>query len=152
MSWTCSSLLRNTPSVISSSSRLAARPVSLSTVLTTVGSASDLNWTGERLTATEMCLRPFRRLGAGRPQHPFADLVDQADFLRERDEQRGADGPVLGMIPADQRLEAGDRLARSIDLRLVDDPQLAFLERDAKVRSISCRSRAASCISGAKKR
>ena len=33
-------------------------------------------------------LRPLRRFGAGGPQHPFADLVDQADFLSERDELR----------------------------------------------------------------
>jgi hypothetical protein len=79
-------------------------------------------------------LRPFGRLGAGGPQHPFADLVDQPDFLGERDEHRRADRPVLGMVPADQRLEPGHRLARGVDAGLVDDPQLALLERDAKVR------------------
>ena len=46
----------------------------------------------------------------------------------------GLIGPMLGMIPADQRLEPGDRLARGVDAGLENDPQLALLERDAQVR------------------
>ncbi len=40
---------------------------------------------------------------------------------------------MLGVVPSDQRLEPGDRLARGIDRGLVDELQLLFLERDPKV-------------------
>ena len=102
--------------------------------MTVDGSDGALNWIGDRLTATDTCCGPFRGFRAGGSEHPFADLVDEPDFLGERDEQRRADRPLLRMVPADQRLEPGHRLARSVDAGLEDDPQLALLERNAQVR------------------
>ena len=53
-------------------------------------------------------LRPGRRVGAGAVDHPFADRDDQAELLGERDEIARRDQPAHRMLPADQRLEAGD--------------------------------------------
>ena len=83
-----------------------------STIRTIVGSACDLNWTGDRLTATVICCRPFGRLGAGGPQHPFADFVDQADFLGERDELAGLIGPCSGWS---QRISASNPVTASLE-------------------------------------
>src|SRR6476620_7242053 len=41
---------------------------------------------------------------------------------------------MIRVVPANQRLEPRDRLARSIDLRLVDDAKLLFFDGQAKVR------------------
>ena len=38
------------------------------------------------------------------------------------------------MIPADQRLEAGDLFARGIDARLIGEVQLALFQRNPQVR------------------
>ena len=77
--------------------------------------------------------RPFDGLGAGSPQHPFADFVDQPDFLGQRDEQGGADRAMFRMVPANQSFETDRLFARSIDLGLVDDPELSLLKRHAQV-------------------
>ena len=45
----------------------------------------------------------------------------------------GEIGPAGRVVPADQRLEAGDLLARGADDRLIGDPQLAAVDRLAKV-------------------
>ena len=59
-------------------------------------------------------LVPARRLAAGGAQHPFADLQDQAALLGDRDEDRRRDGAALGMLPAQQRLEADDLAGRQL--------------------------------------
>ena len=55
--------------------------------------------------------RPGRGLGAGGAQHPFAELVDQAGVLRDRDEFGRRDHAAFGMAPAQQRLAAGHLVA-----------------------------------------
>src|SRR5690348_7804992 len=62
-------------------------------------------------------LRPSCSLLAGSSKDPLADFIDEADFLGERNEDDRADEAVLGMMPADQRLEAGYCFARCIDAR-----------------------------------
>src|SRR6188472_1549837 len=79
-------------------------------------------------------VRPFCRLGTGSPQHPFANLVDEADFLGERDEFGWAYRPAFWVIPADQRLEAGNLFARAIDARLIGQVQLSLFHCDPQVR------------------
>ena len=78
-------------------------------------------------------LRPVCGFGASGAKHPFADFVDEAEFLGERNERRGTDRAVLRVVPADQRFEARHVLGRSVDARLVDDAQLFFLDRHAKI-------------------
>ena len=97
---------------------------------------------GQRAAAAQACL-----------QHPFADRHDQADFLGERDELVGRDQPALGMVPAQQRLEAGDLAGLQVDERLVVELELAAWR--ARLRRSSSSSRRAcmrASISGSKKR
>ena len=48
------------------------------------------------------------RLATGLAQDPAADRHDQAHLLGERDEGVGAEHAALGVVPAQQRLDAGD--------------------------------------------
>jgi len=61
---------------------------------------------------------PARGLAAGCPQSPCADLADHAVLLGKRDEGVRRNEAVLGMLPAEQRLEA-EHLAVDLGLRLV---------------------------------
>ena len=70
----------------------------------------------------------MRRLGAGARQHHLADLADQAELLRRRDEAVRRDQPAHRMPPAEQGLEAADLARPDIDQRLVED--LEFLLHD----------------------
>ena len=72
---------------------------------------------------------PARRFSAGGAQYPFANLQNEPAFLGDRYEHGGRNGTALGMVPAQQRLEAGYRAALNIDLRLIDDPQLIARNR-----------------------
>ena len=120
-------------SVISSSSRSGARPEAASAPTTTCTRPGLRNCTGERLTATLRSPGQFAAVGAGLPDHPFADRHDEADLLGERDERAGRHHAVLGMVPADQRLEAADLVAREIDDGLVVQLELAGRQRLAQV-------------------
>ena len=102
-----------TVSVISSSSRSGARP--------------DARERARRPICTQIRAAELRRrevdgdLEVGRPlarpcaqacaEHPFADRDDQADLLGERDELGRRHHALLGMVPADQGLEAADLVA-----------------------------------------
>ena len=70
---------------------------------------------------------------AGRAQHPFADRADQAGLLGDRDELGRRDQAELGMVPAQQGLEAGDLAGFAGDQRLVVELELARVERLAQV-------------------
>jgi hypothetical protein len=45
---------------------------------------------------------------AGGAQHPFAERQDEAGLLGQRNEVERRDHAALGVVPAQQRLEAGD--------------------------------------------
>ena len=60
--------------------------------------------------------------------------------------------PLLGMVPADQRLEAADLVAREIDHRLVVQLELAGRQRLAQVVLHARRACICASISGSKKR
>ncbi len=72
-----------------------------------------------------------RRPVEGRPgglfEHPQPDVPDHARHLGQRNELVGPDVPVLGVGPAQQRLEAPDA-ARAPDQRLVHQMQLPLVE------------------------
>ena len=57
---------------------------------------------------------PFRRLGAGLAQHPFAERDDQSDILGDRNEVRRRDHALFGMPPAQQRFETADPVGGDI--------------------------------------
>ena len=144
----------STDSVISSSSRLRRQAGG--------GKRGDdrlrrrcrlLNWTAERLTATLMCSGQLGGLGAGLPQHPLAERHDQPGLLGERNELGRRDHAALGMVPAQQRLEAADLVALEVDERLVVELELAVGERLAQVELAACGAPACrASISGSKKR
>ena len=51
---------------------------------------------------------PGRALLAGRAQHPLPEGDDEAGLLRQPDELVRLDEPMLGVLPAQQRLNAQD--------------------------------------------
>ena len=65
--------------------------------------------------------------GTRPPQHPLADRDDQAGFFGQRDEVRWGDEAPL-VLPAQQRLGAGDAATGAIELRLVVQAQLVALQ------------------------
>ena len=77
---------------------------------------------------------PGRELLGGALQHEHAEIDDQADLLGDGDEFRRRGAAHLGMVPARQRLEAGDRAVLQPHDRLVEDGDLVALERAAQLR------------------
>ena len=75
---------------------------------------------------------PGRQLGAGGFQHPVAQGQDQAGFLGQGNELGGRHQAALGMLPAQQRLGAG-QAAIAVHLGLVVKDELLFLHRLAQV-------------------
>ena len=123
----------STASVISISSRLAGRPEAASAPAIFSASVGHFSCTGETLTAIRTWRGPGGGLGAGGSQHPFAEFDDQAGIFRDGDEFGRRDHAALGMAPAQQRLAAGDLVARQIDQRLVVDLEAAVDQRLAQV-------------------
>ena len=76
---------------------------------------------------------PFRRLGAGLPQHPFAQRDDQPDILGNRNEVRRRDHALLRVAPAQQRFKAADPVGGEIDQRLVVHFEFAIGEGAAQI-------------------
>src|SRR5437868_1865451 len=64
--------------------------------------------------------------------HPVADPADQPRFLGHGNEDIGRDVAEFGMGPAQESLEAGELAVRGLDDRLVDQAQLATLQRVAQ--------------------
>src|SRR5215207_11259296 len=60
-------------------------------------------------------LVPVKDLAAGGLLHPAADRLDQAAFLGDRYELARVEVAPLGMLPADERLQAGDLTAAQGD-------------------------------------
>jgi hypothetical protein len=77
-------------------------------------------------------LAPRNALLRRRAQHPFAERVDEARFLGERDEHLRRHVAVLGVVPAQERLGADDRAIVDPDHRLVVQPQRVVRERGAQ--------------------
>ncbi len=77
---------------------------------------------------------PGLQLRDGGAQHPFADRDDLAAGLGQRDELGRRDEAELGMLPAQQRLDAHELLAVGVQLRLVVQQQLVALQRAAQCR------------------
>ena len=96
-------------------------------------------WRAERLTATSSGRSSGRSSCQSRAWrqarllHPAADRLDQPAVLGDRDELAGVEQAALGVVPAHQRLDAGDLAgAEAID-RLVVQLELVALERVAQL-------------------
>ena len=127
--WVAPVSSRNTVSVTSSSSRSGSSPAWVSAETRVTMKPGSRSWRGETLTAIEMSLGPGRRLAAGGAQHPFADPPEHAGLLGDRDELGRRDLAELGIVPAQQRLEALDLAGLGVDHRLVGEAELARVHR-----------------------
>src|SRR5690606_34920904 len=76
---------------------------------------------------------PQARLPAGSAQHKGPDREDRAALLGEGNEMLRPHLAARRVAPADQRLGAGDGARQDVDLRLVDEAELAFAERLAEI-------------------
>ncbi|MCY1276714.1 hypothetical protein D9M70_253820 [compost metagenome] len=76
---------------------------------------------------------PDLELAAGLAQQPVADLGDQAELLQHRHELRRGDQPAARVLPAQQRLGAGQAAAVAGELRLVVQGELVLLDGAAQV-------------------
>ena len=71
----------------------------------------------------EALLAPVEPLPEDRPQAPLGEVVDQPVVFGQRNEARRLDRAELGIVPADQRLDAAQAAVAQRDLGLVDHPQ-----------------------------
>jgi hypothetical protein len=88
---------------------------------------------GEQEVAAGLLLAPGGDDAARLPEDPLADGDDQAGLLGQRDELGGGDHAALGVLPADQGLEADDPPVVEGDLRLEVDAELVALEGPVEV-------------------
>ena len=72
---------------------------------------------------------PFARVLQRLVEYPIAEQDDQAAFLGERDEAVRRHETALGVIPAEQRLEAEQALGVGGEDRLVKDPKVLVFDR-----------------------
>ena len=72
------------------------------------------------------------QFAAGRAQHPFAEVDDDARIFGNGDETVGRDEFAIRRLPAQQRFGAHGAARGQVDLRLVDDKQLVLAEGRAQ--------------------
>jgi hypothetical protein len=84
-----------------------------------------------------------RRLTTGLAEHPAPDRDDLARLLGQWYELVGGHDAALGVVPADQRLRADDRLAVEVEDRLVEQEELFAHTAELRSASSSRRSSAA---------
>ena len=106
---------------------------------TSPGKSGSASWRVETLTlicrsaAPGRCVLPAAQLCAGGLEDPAADRDDVPVGLGQRDEAVGRQAPARRVLPADQRLDAGDPLGLELDQRLVLEEQLVALQRQAEL-------------------
>ncbi len=107
-------------------------PVSARISATTSARLGWTNWRADRLTLMarrRLLGLPGPGLAAGLAQHLGADGHDQAGLLGQGDELPRPDQAAVGVLPADQRLRPHRAAAPQAVDRLVQDPELAPLDR-----------------------
>src|SRR5439155_1205392 len=77
------------------------------------------------LTDVQTLAPPLGELPDSCLEHPTGQFTDETGLLGVRDELDRRNQPILGVLPADERLGAGDLPGRSNDLRLVVQQHLA---------------------------
>src|SRR5205814_9876354 len=70
-------------------------------------------------------LLPTARVRTRGFEHLAAQLTDEPGFLRDRDERVGHEKPALGVLPSDERFDAGGGPGGRGSDRLVADAALA---------------------------
>ena len=101
--------------------------------------ARELRLTGLRGGDSDRNLReqagllPERSLRAGLPNHPAVEFLPEPDVFGDVQECIRKDDAVAGAAPAHERLHADLPLLSQIDPRLIEQLQLAALERRAQV-------------------
>ena len=78
---------------------------------------------------------PLGRLTARLGADPRPDRADQAALLGDLEERAGGRSPLVGMRPAQQRLEAGERVVLERDHRLVVERERTVV--DCALRSVA---------------
>ena len=76
---------------------------------------------------------PLCRLRARLFEHPAADLHDVAGLLEHGHDDLGWDEPALGMLPSEQRLDAGETGVAQVEDRLVGEEELIGGECETKI-------------------
>src|ERR1035437_2155120 len=76
---------------------------------------------------------PSGGLSARLAEDPPAQLEDEAALFGDRDELRGREQTALGVLPADQGLDAFDLAVGDRHDRLVEQPQLFAFDRAAQL-------------------
>ena len=123
-------------SVISRHSSFGSRPLSVSAFDTVATKSPSASWRGETLTETVIGRSTVRthsaawRQASSTTHAPIGTI--RPGLLGDRDEDGRDDHAALGVVPADQRLGADDLAVVHVDLRLVEQLQLAALERVAQ--------------------
>ena len=120
-------------SVISSSSRSGASPDSSSAAATSSLKPVLGEVAGGDVDVHPQVLRPGGGVGAGAVQHPGAELGGEPVVLGGGEEGGRRQQPAGGVLPADERLVAEQRLVGQVDDRLVEEPQLLVLQRVLEV-------------------
>ena len=99
---------------------------------TSAGRPTSSAFAAARLTATVKCRvlePPLGALSQRGVEDPAGELRDRAGPLGERHELVGLQQPVLGVLPAHERLGAGDVVPLERHLRLVVQDELVALDR-----------------------
>ena len=117
----------------SSVSRSGSQPRRSSARATPAGRSKSSRSAGPRLTATpspgpmpaDLLQRAVEHVGGERARQPA--------LLRERQEVCGREQPAPRVLPAHERLDAGDGPARQVGLRLVVQDELAVVDRVAQL-------------------
>ena len=109
------------------------------TAMTSAAQPGSASWTGETLTLTygargAQLAPPCRGLPARLGEDPTPQPDDRAAALRRLDEPGRAEQPVLGMLPAHQRLGAPHPAVGQAHERLVVQQELAALHSPAQPR------------------
>src|SRR5260370_26100144 len=95
-------------------------------------SGREIDAHGARRLAGEQLL-PSARLTTRFLEHPLADRNDETGLFGDRYERCWRDQPALGMLPADECFPARDAPRFQPDQRLIVNPELAALEREAQI-------------------
>ena len=105
----------------------------LDEVLTEDLPARDVDGYEQRPLLARQLTLPARCLVRGAQEDVRAEAHDEIRLLGDGDEVVRAHQAALGMLPAHQRLEAGQLLGRQVDDRLIEDLDLVLRQRLAQV-------------------
>src|SRR5690606_7382070 len=102
-------------------------------ILTEKLPARDVDADEQRVFAARQLLLPFRSLLGCVHQHVGAELDDEIAALGDWHEIRRTEQPELRVLPARERLKASQLLRRKRNDRLIEDADLAPLERTPQI-------------------